>query len=47
MHDGYDTSQLALERRVEVSAALDGSKAVAICQLGENADITVVFELDA
>jgi len=47
VHDRYDTSQLALERRVEVGAALDGSKAVAIRQLGENADVTVVFKLDA
>ena len=46
MNYGYNIAQLALKRRVEICAALDSSQAVAVCQFCEDADITVVFELD-
>jgi hypothetical protein len=46
VHDGDNITQLSLEGRVKVRAALDGSKTVAVCQLGEHADVAVVFELE-
>jgi hypothetical protein len=46
VHDRDDVSKLALERRVEVGAALDCSQAVAVCQFGEDADVAVVLELE-
>ena len=45
VHDGYNVAEFALERRVKVGAALDCSQAVAVGQLGEDADIAVVLEL--
>ena len=47
MHDRDNISELGLERRVEVCAALDGSEAVAVCQLGEDSDIAAVLKLNA
>ena len=47
MHDRYDISEFALERGVEVCAALDGAQAVAVRQLREDTDVAAVFELDA
>ena len=47
MHNRDDVSEFALERGVEVGAALNGAQTVAVRKLGEHADITAVFELDA
>lgn len=47
MHDRDDISEFALERRVEVGAALNGAQAVAVRQLREYTDVAAVFELDA
>ena len=47
MHDWNRTSQFAFECGVEIRAALNRSKAVAVRKLGENANVTVVFKLDA
>jgi hypothetical protein len=45
--DGDYIAEFALECGVEICAALDGGQAVGICELGEHADVAVVFELDA
>jgi hypothetical protein len=45
VHDGHDVAELGLERRVEIRAALHGSKAVRICELREHADVRRVLEL--
>ena len=47
VHDRNDISQLAFKSRVEVCAALDGSEAVAVGQLGEDSDVAAVLELNA
>ena len=47
VHDGDHVAQLGFEGRVEVSAALDGGKAVRICEFGEDADVAAIFELEA
>lgn len=39
--------QLGLEDGVEVLRAADGDEAVGVCQVGEYADVVVVFELAA
>lgn len=46
MHDRNDISEFAFKGRVEVCATLDGGQAVAVCQLGEDANVAVIFELD-
>jgi len=47
MHDWNHFSQFAFKCGVEIRAALNRSKAVAVRKLGEDADVTVVFKLDA
>ena len=47
MYDRDQISQFTLKGGVEICAPLDGSQTVAVRQLGKDADITVVFELDA
>jgi hypothetical protein len=47
VHDGEHVGQLGFEGRVEVGAALDRGEAVRVCELGEDADVAAVFELDA
>ena len=47
VHDGDHVAQLGFEGRVEVGAALDRGEAVRVCELGEDADVAAVFELDA
>ena len=47
MHDWNHFSQFAFKSGVEIRAALNRSKAVAVRKLGEDADVTVVFKLDA
>jgi hypothetical protein len=47
VHDGDDVAELGLEGGVEVGAALDGDEAVGVGELGEDADVAVVFELEA
>jgi hypothetical protein len=46
VNDGDHIAVLTLECGVEVYAALDGSETAIFCQLGEHANIAVVFELD-
>ena len=46
VHDGDDVAELRLECRVEVGTALDGDEAVSVCEFGENADVTAIFELE-
>jgi hypothetical protein len=46
VHDGEHVAELGLEGRVEVGAALDGDEAVGIGELGEDADVAAVFELE-
>lgn len=45
VHNGNNISELALECGIEISAALDCSQAVAVCQFGEDADVAVILEL--
>ena len=47
VHDGEHVAELGLEGGVEVGAALDGGEAVRVCELGEDADVAAVFELEA
>jgi hypothetical protein len=47
VHDRDNIAELALECGVEICAALDGGETVAVGELGEHADVTVVLELDA
>ena len=47
VHDGHHVAELGFEGGVEVRAALDGDEAVGVCELGEDADVAAVFELDA
>ena len=47
VHDGDHVAELCLECGIEVGAALDGGEAVRVCELGEDADVAAVFELDA
>jgi hypothetical protein len=46
VHDRDDLTELCLECRVEVGAALNGDETVRICEFGENANIAAVFELE-
>ena len=46
VHDGDDVAELCLKGRVEVGAALDGDEAVRVGELGEDADVAAVFELE-
>lgn len=45
VNDGNDVAKLGLKSRVEICAASDCTKAVCICEFGEDSDIAVVFEL--
>jgi hypothetical protein len=47
VHDGDDVGELCLERRVKVGRGVHRGEAVAVGQLGEDADVAAVFELDA
>jgi hypothetical protein len=47
VHDWDDIAELALERRVEIRAALDSSEAIGVCELSEHTNVAAVFELDA
>jgi hypothetical protein len=47
VHDWDDIAELALERRVEIRAALDGSEAIGVCELSEHANVAAIFKLDA
>ena len=47
VHDWDYLVELCLESGVKVGAALDGDEAVRICELGEDADVAAVFELEA
>ena len=47
VHDGDHIAELRLEGGIKVGAALDGGEAVRVCELGEDADVAAVFELEA
>jgi hypothetical protein len=47
MHDGDHIAQFTLKGGVEICAALDSSQTIGVRQLGKDADVAVVFELDA
>jgi hypothetical protein len=47
VHDGDDVAELRLECGIKVGAALDRDEAVRVCELGEDADVAAVFELEA
>ena len=46
VHGGDDLTKLCLKCRVEVSATLDGNKAVSIREFGENTIVAAIFELE-
>ena len=46
MDDGNNICQLALESRVKVGAALNGGETVAVCELGKDTNVAVVFKLE-
>jgi hypothetical protein len=47
VYDWDHVAEVGLEGGVEVCAALDGGEAVRVGELGEDADVAAVFELDA
>lgn len=47
VHDGDDVGELCLERGVKVGRGVHRGEAVAVRELGEDADVAAVFELDA
>ena len=47
VYDWDDFAEVGLEGGVEVCAALDGDEAVGVGELGEDADVAAVFELEA
>jgi len=47
VYDWDDIAELALKRRVEICAALDGSEAISVCELSEHPNVAAIFKLDA
>lgn len=47
VHDRDNIAELRFECGVKVGTALDSRKAVAVCELGENADVAAVLELQS
>ena len=45
MYDGNHISELTLESRVKVGAALNGAQAIAVSEFCENSDIATILEL--
>jgi hypothetical protein len=47
VYDGDHIAEICLEGGIKVGAAPEGDEAVRVCELGEDADVAAVFELDA